>query len=55
MYRDLGNMEKGLFFAKMAYINFRSLCYLGIGFDDNFSKCYDLYTEKTNIYIRYLT
>lgn len=33
----------------MAYINFRTLCYLGIGCDDDFSKCYDLYVVKTNI------
>lgn len=48
-YRDEGNMKQALTFAKMAYINFRALCFLGIGFDDNFSKCYDFYAEKTNI------
>lgn len=49
MYRNKGNMKQALTFAKMAYINFRTLCYLGIGYDDDFSKCYDLYVVKTNI------
>ena len=50
MYRNAGNMKQALTFAKMAYINFRALCYFGIGFDDDFSTCYDFYAEKTNIY-----
>ena len=48
-YRNNGDMKQALAFAKMAYINFRALCYLGIGFDDDFSTCYDFYAEKTNI------
>lgn len=49
VYRDNGKMEEALMFADMALSKFKTLCYLGIGYDDNFSECYDFYAEKTGI------
>lgn len=49
-YRKEDNMKQALTFAKMAYVNFRALCYLGIGSDDDFSTCFDYYAKRTDIY-----
>ena len=45
-YKDMGNMSDALLFADMALAKFKTLCYLGIGYDDDFSGCYDFYAEK---------
>lgn len=42
-------MSDALLFADMALAKFKTLCYLGIGYDDDFSGCYDFYAEKTDI------